>query len=299
MDLQWPTNLLHLTLGQGPLTTTCLVSATLRIHYVPVPLNVSLPRLTHLSIACASIVLTHGLPLCLTHLTLCKGFHRIFRINALIDSSVTHLENLGESVLIETGSTLPHTLTHLFGFYWKGSITSLSLTHLSGVNRCSVSKPIQFPPALTYLSYGNLFNQPVHALPSSLTHLTFGDSFNSHISSVPAFLTHLTFGKIFNYPVGVISPHTHPASFDDKYSKQFILLPHSLTHLVFGMNFNQPIAALPVSLVHVCFGFAFTHSVQSWPSYLQYVIFVGKEWSDPSITSLPREIYHKTRLFHA
>jgi hypothetical protein len=60
------------------------------------------------------------------------------------------------------------------------------------------------PPHITFSAQ---FNEPVESfLPHSLTYIAFGDKFNQSIASLPKGLKSLLFGSDFNQPVDLLPP---------------------------------------------------------------------------------------------
>ncbi len=88
------------------------------------------------------------------------------------------------------------------------------------------------PFKITYLTFGDEFNQMEFNLPSSITHLTFGDKFNQKLIATKV----MTSRQRMLIKLG---ERTIP-----RY-KSGILIPLSVTHLTFGRDFDQSITIPP------------------------------------------------------
>ena len=140
-------------------------------------------------------------------------------------------------------------------------------------------RPNKYPSKLTYLRFGDYFNQLVDNLPSLITHLIFGDYFNQLVDNLPSSITHLTFGDDFNQLI------------DN--------LPNSITHLTFGNNFNQSVDNLPNSLTNLILPNKYDIELKYLPKSLKY-ISIGGEYNK-SIDNLPEsieEIFFQKRFVH-
>lgn len=138
------------------------------------------------------------------------------------------------------------------GRYWPTSIAcstaicsdTRSMIRMVTVDTRELPSTETLPPALTHLTFGRDFDQPlgVGVLPAGLLQLTFGDCFDQPlgVGVLPASLLQLTFGA------------------DSKFNRSLCVgvLPTSLEHLRVGDQFDKPLAVgvLPRSLLHLTVG---------------------------------------------
>lgn len=130
-----------------------------------------------------------------------------------------------------------------------------SLTHLWLSEEFNAPISGSLPDTVTYIRFGNHFDQPVSIWPSSLRTLIFGSSFNQPLDNLPGTLITLKCGYAFNQPI-------------DR-------LPRSLKSLVFGFCFNQSIALLPEGLIYLELGGQFDYSVHGQPIGLKQIRDTG------------------------
>lgn len=129
------------------------------------------------------------------------------------------------------------------------------LTHLWLSEEFNAPISGSLPDTVTYIRFGNNFDQPVDVWPASLRTLIFGSSFNRPLDNLPGTLITLKCGYAFNQSV-------------DR-------LPRSLKSLVFGFCFNQSIALLPDGLIYLELGGQFDYSVHGQPIGLKQIRDTG------------------------
>lgn len=151
--------------------------------------------------------------------------------------------------------------------------------HTLHLYNCSKPITVDFPSALTSLSFGVDFNQPIQvSFPDSLKRLKFGHCFNQlFLFPLPHNLVTLRFGHNFNQPlVGV--PDTLESLIFDPYGKFNQALPRlpNLTKLWISRAHVEPIS-YPTSLIQL----SLNEHVN--PSHLPFLPFLQvlqtKEWS--------------------
>jgi FNIP Repeat len=91
---------------------------------------------------------------------------------------------------------LSHSITHLT-FCESCTQPLNNLLTVTHITMRIYDEPIGFLPSLTYIKFGNRFNQPVDNLSNSLRQIEFSDGFNHYVDFLPSKITHLSFGEVF------------------------------------------------------------------------------------------------------
>ncbi len=219
-----PPNLTHLELG-----------ISFRHH-----LNMLPPSLCHLSFSFADRCLVNwkltSLPN-LTHLSIGGNF----RQNILLPPSLNSLV-LEATALYHEWKIAPTSLSHFNDELQKSSISKLTLGssfNLPVSCLMSFSAHLIPPLSITWLCFGDHFDQPVESLVGSLLHLEFGNLFNQRVDSLPQSLQYLKVAFHFNQLVNSLPPCLISLHFGESFNQKINNLPSSITHLWLGFGFKQ------------------------------------------------------------
>lgn len=148
------------------------------------------------------------------------------------------------------------------------------------------------PPNITHLSFRRRFNEPVKYIPLSVTYLKFGDCFNQSIEGIVSqSVTRLNLRWEFSHSIKNIPKSVTHLTLYCRYDKLTMGdIPSSITHLKIGGRFDKNLKNnIPQSVTHLSIGYFFSISLKNdIPHSITHLYFYDD--FEGSLHYLPRSV---------